>query len=299
VSKGLNKEKFAKVIPPLISSFTENGEIYEKGQREIISFLMDKGIRGFYVCGTYGLGPAMTLKQRKRIAEIVVDEAGSKATIIVHVGASNIDDVLELARHAEDIGADAVASVPPFYYRYDDEAMLRFYKALVSKVNIPVFVYNNPSTTHNPISSELLVRLANEGVAGIKDSSFSIVKFYEDIIALSGREFIFIIGTEALALPALMAGATGVISGLANAIPEPNIELFNLIKEGRYNEAIKKQLEVIKLRKLVHEVPTYPAIYEILKMRGVDAGYPKPPFRRLTEKEISYLKNKLGEYGYL
>jgi N-acetylneuraminate lyase/4-hydroxy-tetrahydrodipicolinate synthase len=291
--------RFEGVIPPLITPFTENGEVFEKGLRDLIDFQVEKGVKGLFVCGTYGSGPLMTVEQRKKVAEITVDQANGKVATIVHVGSSSMDNVLELARYAEEVSADAVASVPPFYYAYDDESVLSFYKQLLSAVDIPVFVYNNPARSGIAISSELLRRLAEEGVAGIKDSSFNLVKFYEDLITVDRKDFIFIIGTEALIFPAIMAGAKGCVSGLANVFPEINVECYNLAKEKRYEEATVKQLEIIKARKAMHLAPTIPACYEILKLRGINVGYPKMPFMKLTGEQLELIKSKLASLGLL
>lgn len=291
--------KFEGVITALITPFNESGEVYEGGLRRLLKFQVEKGVRGLFICGTYGSGPLMTINQRKRVAEITVEEVGGRADVIVHVGALNIDTVLELARHAQDVGADAVASVPPFYYAYDREALLTFYKQLVTAVDIPVFVYNNPARTGVTITPELLRELADIGVAGVKDSSFDLVKFLESMLEVGRGDFIFIIGTEALMLPALMAGARGSISGLSNVYPEPVTELFNMVIDGRYVDAVKKQLEVIKLRHIMHMAPTVPLCYELLRMRGVDVGYPKPPFRRVKPGELEGVRRRLAELGYL
>ncbi len=291
--------KFEGVIPPLLTPFTEKGEVFKEGLRDLISFQVEKGVKGLFICGTYGSGPLMTTKERKRVAEITVDQVGGKVAVIVHVGASSVDNVLELARHAEEVGADAVASVPPFYYAYDDDSVLFFYKQLLSTVNIPVFVYNNPARTGIAISSELLKRLAEEGVAGIKDTSLSLVKFYEDLITVEKKDFTFIIGTEALMLPAIMAGAKGCISGLANVFPEIVVECYNLVKEKKYEEAAMKQLEIIKARRALHLAPVIPTCYEILRMRGINAGYPKMPLRKLTKEQVELVKNKLAQLGLL
>lgn len=285
-------KQFEGVIVPIITP-TKNGQLYEEGLRTFVRFLIEKGIHGFFIAGTYGLGPTMSVDERKKVAEVVVDEVRGKNVAIVMVGSSSLDDSIKLAKHAQDIGADAISSVPPFYYAYDEKAILFFFKALLNSVDIPVFAYNNPARTGNPLSAKLLNKLANEGVAGLKDSSFDIVKFYEFITTVEKKDFIFIIGTEALMFPAILAGARGCISGLANAFPEIVLEEYELIKQKRYEEAASKQLQIIKIREALHTVPTIPALFEILRRRGVDVGYPKPPFRSLEEHEIKILEELL------
>jgi N-acetylneuraminate lyase/4-hydroxy-tetrahydrodipicolinate synthase len=290
---------FEGIIPPLVTPFKNDGKLNEEGLRALVNFLTEKGISGFFICGTYGTGPAMTTEERKRTAEVVVDSAKGKAKVIVHVGSSNIDTVLDLAKHAEDVGADAVASVPPYYYAYDDESILEFFKGLISKVRIPVFVYNNPARSGNPIKPSLLSRLADEGVAGIKDSCFDLVKFYEFLTTVHKKGFEFIIGTEALLVPAYLAGSRACISGLANVFPEINVKAFNLLREGKYVEATKVQLDIIRLREVMHLFPTYPAIFEALRLRGIDVGFARKPFRKLSREEVQRLEENLKRIGML
>jgi N-acetylneuraminate lyase/4-hydroxy-tetrahydrodipicolinate synthase len=289
--------KFEGIITPLITPFTEDGKVFEKGLKELISFQIEKNINGLFMCGTYGLGPAMTIEERKRVAEIAVDQAKGKMNVIINVGSSSMETTIELAKHAEDIGADAVASTPPFYYTYDDESILLFYKQLLKEVNIPVFAYNYPERVGYTINSELLNRLAKEGIAGIKDSSFNILKFYEDILAVEKREFIFLIGTEELMFPAMVVGAKGCVPGIANVYPEIMTEFYKLIKEEKFKEAAIKQIEVIKLIKTIN--PTMTRCYEILKLRGINVGQPKKLFKRLTEVEVDELRDKLIKLGLI
>jgi len=289
--------KFEGIITPLITPFTEDGKVFEKGLKELISFQIEKNINGLFMCGTYGLGPAMTIEERKRVAEIAVDQAKGKMNVIINVGSSSMETTIELAKHAEDIGADAVASTPPFYYTYDDESILLFYKQLLKEVNIPVFAYNYPERVGYTINSELLNRLAKEGIAGIKDSSFNILKFYEDILAVEKREFIFLIGTEELMFPAMVVGAKGCVPGIANVYPEIMTEFYKLIKEEKFKEAAIKQIEIIKLIKTIN--PTMTRCYEILKLRGINVGQPKKLFKRLTEVEVDELRDKLIKLGLI
>jgi len=114
--------KFGGVVCPMITPFTKNGELYEEGVKNVATFLKENGVRGLFICGIYGLGPAMTIKQRKRVAELTVEQVGGSRDVIIQVGSTTIETTIELAKHAEDVGADAVASTPPFYFKYDPKA---------------------------------------------------------------------------------------------------------------------------------------------------------------------------------
>jgi len=287
------------IITALITPFTRDFNLNEDGLRQLIDFQLSGGVTSFFICGTYGLGPIMSVNERKKVAEVVVESVGSRGRVIVHVGSLNIDTTLELARHAEDIGVYAIASLPPYYYVYDDEAVINYFKKLVSHVGIPVYLYNNPARTGVRITSELLRKLADVGVAGVKDSSFDIVRFYEDLTLVDPSRFEFIIGTEALLLPAMVVGVRSCISGLSNVFPELVVKLYKLVSGGDYVNASKLHLEVIKVRKVLHLVPTIPAIFEVLRFRGIDVGIPKPPLRSLSGKEVELLRDELLRLGVL
>ena len=290
------ESKISGIIPPLLTAFTKDGEFDEKAQRDIVSFLVDK-VQGFYPCGTYGLGPLMNVEERKRVAEAVIDEVNGRVPVIMHVGGASTRSVVELAKHAEKAGATAVAAVPPIYYGFKEPEVERHFKALVEAVSIPVFVYNNPKTTGVSVSAEFLNRLAQAGVRGVKDSSFDIMVFYNYLWKVKKDGFIPVIGTEALIFPAVGMGAHASVSGLANAIPEPVVELFNAVKAGDLEKARPLQKKVSAMRDIMHYAPTLAMIQAILRKRGVNAGYPRLPFvlpvENLVNRAVTEFK-KLG-----
>ena len=269
--------RISGIIPPLLTAFDKSGAFDEKAQREIVSFLVAK-VQGFYPCGTYGSGPLMSVEERKRVAEVVIDEVNGRVPVILHVGGPTTRFAVELAKHAEKAGAVAVASVPPIYYGFKEPEVERHFQALVEAVDVPVFVYNNPKTTGVSISADLLNRLAKLGVRGVKDSSFDIMVFYSYLWTVEREDFIPVIGTEALIFPAVGMGAFASVSGLANAIPEPVVELFDAVKAGDLETARPLQRRVSAMRDVMHLGPTLTMIQAILHKRGVNAGYPRLPF---------------------
>jgi 4-hydroxy-tetrahydrodipicolinate synthase len=267
------------IIPPLTTPFTQDGEVYEDGLRRLVDFQVAGGSHGLFICGTYGSGPIMTTDQRKRVHEIVVEQARGRIVVVAHIGSASTDEAVELARHAESVGIEYVSAISPWYFNHDDRTVINFFRTLVEAVRVPVYVYNNPNATHVKVTPSLLRKLADAGVAGIKDSGFNYIDFTHLVLALQDRpEFRFIVGTEGIAVPAWMAGAKGCIAGLANAFPETMVELWNLYQAGKYEEAAKLQLKVNRARQVLH-IPssTNAACYAALKARGVDVGIPKLP----------------------
>jgi 4-hydroxy-tetrahydrodipicolinate synthase len=289
------------IIPPMTTPFTKTGEVYEDGLRRLVEFQVEKGSHGLFICGTYGSGPLMTLEERKRVHEIVVDQARGRIAVVTHVGAATTGDAVELAKHAAATRADCVASISPFYYNYDERSVAQYFGALVQAVNVPVYVYNNPKAVNVTITPKLLRRLSDVGVTGIKDSGFNYIDFTHLVLALQDRpEFRFIVGTEAIAMPALMVGAKGCVAGLANAFPEIMVQMWNLFKEGKHEEAFKLQLRVNRARQILH-IPssTNAACYAALNARGVDVGYPRLPVLPVDEKDAQAMLTAFREFGLL
>lgn len=286
------RKKIRGIIPPLLTSFDKNGNIYEKGQREIIEFILPY-IDGVYPCGTYGSGPLMSADERKIVAEMVVDQVNGRVPVIMHVGAASTRETINLAKHAEKAGADAVGAIAPYYYSYNERELINHYKRLIDSVDIPVFLYNNPQTSGNSITSEVLNELAGEGLAGVKDSTFDLVNFYLYQVEVESPDFKFIIGTEAIALGAFMSGAKAAICGVANVIPEPLHELWKLVQRKEWEEAQKVQMKVIKIRKIMKMGSTLTNCYAILKIRGIDSGWPRMPYLPVDDGLYNKIKEEL------
>ncbi len=290
---------FKGIIPPMMTAFTKDGEIYEKGIREIVDFIVPH-VQGLYPCGTYGSGPMMSPEERKRVAEIILDQTKKRVPVIVHVGTADTKTTIELARHAQEKGAAAVGAITPYYNSYNEEAIFTHFQKLIKSVQIPVFLYDNPKCSGNSISTNLLVRLAKEGLGGIKDSTFDIVNYYHARIAL--RDFPdmnLIIGTEALLVAAFDAGATAAVCGLGNVYPDLLGKMYGHYLKGDRGALMKIQEEVLVVRQVTKYGPTVPTCHAILKMRGVDAGYPRLPFTPVSAEVQFSVKEKLKSKGLL
>lgn len=277
----------------MMTAFTKQGEVYDKGTREIVDFIVPH-VQGLYPCGTYGSGPMMSPEERKRVAEIIIDQVNGRVPVIVHVGTADTKNTIELARHAEAIGARAVGAITPYYNSYDEDAIFVHFQQLINAVNIPVFLYNNPKTSGNSVSVNLLLRLAKEGLAGVKDSTFDIVNYYHSRIGLKDfPEMNLIIGTEAVLVAAFDAGAKAAVSGLGNVYPDLMEKLYKEYLEGDREKLMQTQEDVLRVRQITKYGPTVPTCHAILNLRGVDSGYPRLPFRPVSPETIKRVKEAL------
>lgn len=299
----MKAKEFSGIIPPILSSFDKDGKIYEKGLREIIDFTIDH-VDGYYPIGTYGCGPLMSLPDRKKTLEIILDEVNGRVPVVAHVGAAGTKPTVDLAKHAKKAGADGVGAIAPYYApELPEESLFEHFKAMIDAVNdeeFPVFVYNNDHYSQNPITPELLKRLADYGLRGCKDSSFDLVNFmfYQDAVK-NYEDFNVIVGTEAIFMGAFEAGATGTVCGMANIYPEIMEKMYNQYLEGDKEEAMETQRLILKIRNITKSGPTVPIMHEILKTRGIDAGYPRKPYIEIDDNVKAKIKKELKELDLL
>ncbi|HIQ06011.1 MAG TPA: dihydrodipicolinate synthase family protein, partial [Anaerolineae bacterium] len=145
------------VMPALLTPFDERGAVNEPVARELVDRLVAAGVNGFYVCGGTGEGLLLTPAERKRMAEIVVDQVAGRVPVVIHVGAIDTATAVDLAAHARAIGADAVSAIPPFYYALDVAAIKEHYRLIGEAARLPLYIYNIPDATGVAVTPEMLV----------------------------------------------------------------------------------------------------------------------------------------------
>jgi len=275
-----NRKELTGVIVPMLVPFKKNGLLDEKATREIVIYLK-KRVHGFFINGSFGSGPLLSIDERKRILEISVEEIGDEAAISNNIGAVSTRDALELGKHSEDLGISAVASTVPYYYRHGEKNIENFFETLLKEIKLPLWFYNNPNTTMFNISTYLLKRLYKKGICGIKDSSFDIINFYNYIYEIKVNNFHFTIGTEALLLPAAVIRCDGCISAVSNCFPEKVVELWDSVVAGDMSRASKLQIQLIAIRGILKRESSHVSsaiIQRILRGKGINSGYARPPF---------------------
>ncbi|POP32405.1 dihydrodipicolinate synthase family protein [Lactonifactor longoviformis] len=290
----MDVKRFSGVYPAVITPFNEAGEVDTQKLTVYTEYLCGK-VDGLFVGGSYGSGPIMTAEQRKTVAETVMAVAKGRVPVILMIGCTDTNSTIELAKHAQRVGADAVAAVTPCYYRHTEDVIIQYYRDLIQAVDLPVIAYNNPKYSNFCISGDLLAKLADIGLEGIKDSSADIALFYDYMAKVKKEGFLFLIGSQTHLVPAVVGGAHGVVSGLSNAFPEFIKEIYDACKAGAFQKARDMQLKANLLRSVTGSGIPVPFYHAVLPMLGIDIGIPKKPFLPRTEEEVERIRKALVE----
>jgi len=291
------QKKIDGVIAVPFTPFNQEGNIDYTAMKEIIEFMIEKGIHGLFTCGSVSLGPLMRTEERKQLLEFIVKVNQERVPIIAQIGAADTRTAVDLAHHAQSLGVDAIASIPPFYIPTDEEAMYEHFKVIKEAVEIPAYAYNN-LWTGKIISPRLFKKLVDLGYQGMKDAGENILLHY-NYFRLAPPSFNLLMGNETLALPALVMGVNGFSSGTVNAFPELNVELYRSFKKGELEKAAKLQQKILELIEILSIAPAISNIYACIKMRGINFGQPRRPLRSVSKELQEEMKEKISQLGLL
>jgi N-acetylneuraminate lyase len=283
--------RWPPILVPIITSFQDNGAIFSDGMKNVISFLYEHGITGIWLLGSYGSFPLLTNQERIVITTAALKHAKSLGmTTIVNVGTPSTALSIELARHAENEGADAVASVVPFYYastHYRPKNHLAFFEAIVKSVNIPVIFYNNADATGFSPPTAFIQQLTETGVAGLKDKGdFAAMSERCQAIRATNPDAIYLSGATSVHLQGYLVGANGVTSGTALATPALVTSLQKALEQGNIQEATRLQNLILKVRiAMGRYAGRAVTAYDALDNFGVAAGTCRSPWLRLSPQQ--------------
>ncbi|MEE8231821.1 MAG: dihydrodipicolinate synthase family protein [Thermoplasmata archaeon] len=276
---------FEGIYTPLLTFFDARGEVNMEAQIRHVANLIKAGVDGVIPMASMGEFTAMDRKERAKMAEAIVEEVSGRAQVVVGTGAPSTRQAIELSRDAEKSGADSVMVIHPFYIRPDRVGIRRHYEAIREAVDIPVMAYNLPFFTGVDIPSELILDLARDGtIDGLKDSSGDLAKALH-IISELPETVSFLTGSDPLLTAVVLHGGQGGVLGSSNIFPKKVVQLYDLIRAGRTEEATKLQLDLARFSRAL-KVGTYPAAakYLVKRVWGTEA-HSRPPVHPLTDEE--------------
>ena len=285
----MDNSKYSGIIPAFYACYDNDGNINGDMVETLTEYFIAKGVKGLYVGGSSGECIYQNVSERKCVLERVMKVAKGKITIIAHVASSNTKDSMELARHAESLGVDAISAIPPIYYRVGDEGIRAYWNDISSSApNTDFIVYNIPQLTGISVSPACLKEMTkNPKVIGIKNTSMSVIDMI-DFCAVGGEGFAVLNGPDEQLVHGLLAGACGGIGGTYGVCPELYIAIYNATVSGELEKALKLQKVALELIGKLTSGPSnmYATIKAVLKVRkGLDLGGVRKPLVNVTPSE--------------
>lgn len=287
------------IVPPTVTAFDADESVNYEATAAHARFVVDNGCHGVVPLGTNGEFPLLTAEERRGVVEAVADEIDD-IPVIAGVGAPSTHETLELATHAEEVGADGIMVVTPYYYPLDEQAALEHYRRVTDAVDLPVYVYHIPSKTGNSLSLETFNQIAAmEGIAGLKDSSKDVPWLGQVIDA--NPELTVLAGSDSLLFAGLEIGCTGAVSAVANAFPSLVVDLYDAYESGDEDRAQELQSQVYRVRRAFKQGPYMAGVKTALSLRDVDfdVGSLRSPLRTMDDEQRASLESALEEEGLL
>ncbi len=234
----------------IVTPFKKDGSVDEKALRKLVDFQIDNGTNFIIPCGTTGESATMDADERKQVIRIVVEHTQKRVPVIAGTGTNATATSLKYSRQAQELGADGVLLVGPYYNKPTQEGYFQHFKAIAESISIPAIIYNVPGRTGGNIEPKTILRLAEiKNIIGVKEASANFGQFME-ILGQRSRDFLVLSGDDALTLPMMSLGADGVISVAANQIPRAMSDIVKHALAGDFAKAREIHYRFLELMNL-------------------------------------------------
>lgn len=287
-------EKYKGIMPAFYACYDDEGNISPQRIEKLAKFYLEAGVKGLYVGGSSGECIYQSLDERKLVLEHVMNAVGNGLTIIAHIAANSTKDSIELAKHAESIGVDALAAIPPIYFRLPEYAIEKYWIDIVESTNCDFFIYNIPGTTGYALTPDLYARvLEHPQVIGVKNSSYPIQDLYL-LRKAQTRDTILYYGVDEQYLGGRAMGADGGIGGTYGVMPKLFLALDTafLKNEMELAQSIQADIDEIIFKMLGARGNLYAVIKKILEINeGLELGSVREPLPRLTEVDMPIVES--------
>lgn len=279
------------VIPAMLSFFDQEENLDLSCTERMVDFMIDHGADGFYLTGSTGACFTMNAEERNAVVKTVVQKVNGRVPVIVHVGDIGTKKSIELAKYAYEAGADAISSVPPFYWKFSKEDIYRYYKDIAEATLLPMVVYNIQLA--GLMDMDLILRLTDlPHVQGLKYTARS----HDEMGYLKeklGKDFMIYSGCDEMAFSGLCAGADGIIGSFYNLFPDLYKKILKKVQESDIQGGMKLQkiADEVIFAALKYDFPS--VLHGMMQWRGLEAGYSRRPFYTYKAEELSALKEEL------
>jgi len=285
----------AGIVTALITPFDSQEEIDFGALEQVLEFLVAKKVNAVFVAGTTGEMFKLSIDERKKIAERVVKIINGRIKICIHIGAMNQRDTIDLAHHAESIGADFIACISPSYFSANAREIEEYFISVASSVSsdFPMYLYNIPQLSTNMITADIARNVANRctNIVGVKYSNTDMLLTYDYINIREG--FSVLQGTDKCFLPSLSMGCSGTVSGISCVYPEPFVKLYQCYNEGDYGKAKECQSIAAQYCNALRNGSNMAYFKSGLAFRGLKKSFMRRPQLDLTKSEEEALFEQL------
>jgi len=280
----------------IVTPFTQTGVDYAKLE-ELLEMHVKEQTDAIVICGTTGEASTMPDDEHIAVIEFTVKTVNGRLPVIAGTGSNDTNHAIHLSKRAQDVGADAILSVTPYYNKTTQRGLFEHFKAIAENLSIPMILYNVPSRTNlniNPVTIRQLSKIEN--IVGIKECNLSQVA---ETINLCGDDFTIYSGEDGVIVPFMSLGAKGVISVMANIIPRDTHDIAAVYLAGDLEKSRKLQLKATELVKaLFIEVSPIP-IKEAMNQMGMNVGKCRMPLVDMEESNKAILTRALKNYGLI
>ncbi|MXP77555.1 N-acetylneuraminate lyase [Lachnospiraceae bacterium WCA-9-b2] len=286
--------KYKGVIPAFYACYDKEGNISPKGVQALTKYFVEQGVKGLYVNGSSGECIYQSVEDRKLVLQNVMEAAEGKLTIIAHVACNNTKDSMELARHAQSLGVDAIAAIPPIYFRLPEYGIAKYWNDIsLAAPDTDFVIYNIPQLAGVALTMGLFEEMRkNPKVIGVKNSSMP-VQDIQMFKQAAGDDYIIFNGPDEQFISGLAIGAEGGIGGTYGAMPKLFLKLEEYVKSNKMTEARKLQYDV---NEIIYKMCSahgnmYGVIKEVLKMNeGLELGGVREPLPSLVKSDMEIVK---------
>lgn len=282
----------------IITPFTNTGVDFDK-LSELIEWHIKSKTDAIIVCGTTGEATTMTETERKETIKFVVDKVNKRIPVIAGTGSNNTASSIAMSKWAEDIGIDGLLVITPYYNKTTQKGLVKHFKAVSDAVNTPIIIYNVPGRTGLNIAPSTLKELCEDkNIVAVKEASGNISQIAQ-IKALCGDRLDIYSGNDDQIIPILALGGIGVISVLANVIPEDVHNMCELYLNGKINEALKIQLDSLALTNALF-IETNPIpVKTAMNLMDMKVGDLRLPLCEMNENNLEVLRKELKAYNLM
>ncbi|NFA59389.1 4-hydroxy-tetrahydrodipicolinate synthase [Clostridium sporogenes] len=282
----------------IVTPFNETGVNFDE-LSNLIEWHIKSKTDAIIVCGTTGEATTMTEVEKKETIKFVVDKVNKRIPVIAGTGSNNTASAIAMSKWAEDIGVDGLLVITPYYNKTTQKGLVKHFKAVSDAVNTPIIIYNVPGRTGLNITPSTLKELCEDkNIVAVKEASGNISQIAE-IKALCGDKLDIYSGNDDQIIPILSLGGIGVISVLANIIPEDVHNMCELYLTGKVNEALKIQLNSLALTNALF-IETNPIpVKTAMNLMNMKVGELRLPLCEMSENNLEVLKKELKAYNLM